>query len=114
MMVSAAEYVGNIRMASGYTQENVRVCLDEQGNLTLYRVKFARMMPVRLDIVFPHVECYRECNLMIIQGDSIIPTIHNEPRPDRIVTKLQGKADGQSLRFRCLIGGKEMTYEGKN
>lgn len=113
MKATATEYTGTMRMAGGYTMEQVRVSLDERGNLTLYQVKFARLMPVRLDIVFPGVECNQESNLMIIKGDSIIPTIHNEPRPDRIVKKLQGNAGGQTLFFRCLIGGKEMTYEGR-
>ena len=46
LSLSATEYIGTLQMASGYTLKDVRVCLDEQGNLTLYHVKFARMMPM--------------------------------------------------------------------
>ena len=110
LTVSAAEYVGSMRMASGYTLEDVRVSIDEQGNLTLYRVKFARMMPVRLDVTIPQLSCDNEH----ITGDSIIPLISDKPKPDRIITNLHGTADKQSLDCTCLIGGNEMHYTGKN
>lgn len=108
--VSAAEYVGSMRMASGYTLEDVRVSIDEQGNLTLYRVKFARMMPVRLDVTIPQLSCDNGH----LTGDSIIPLISDKPKPDRLITNLHGTADKQSIDFTCLIGGKEMHYTGKN
>ena len=98
-----------MQMASGYTLDDVRVSLDEQGNMTLYRVKFARMMPVRVDVLIPHVKCHNEH----ISGEDIIPSVSGKPHPDRIVTHLQGTTDKQSLDFRCLFGGKEMRYKGK-
>ena len=38
LSLSATEYIGTLQMASGYTLKDVRVCLDEQVNLTLYHV----------------------------------------------------------------------------
>ena len=106
--VMATEYIGLMQMASSYTLEDVRVSIDEQGNMTLYRVKFARMMPVRVDVTIPQINCDGEH----ITGDSIIPLISDKPKPERIVTNLHGTADNQSLDFLCLIGGKEMHYNG--
>ena len=107
--VCATEYVGTMSLASGYTLDDVRVSLDEQGNMTLYRVKFARMMPIRVDVLIPHVKRDSER----ISGEDIIPSVNGKQHPDRIVTHLQGTADKQILDFRCLMGGKEMHYKGK-
>lgn len=106
---SATEFVGSMSLASGYSLDNVRVSLDEQGNLTLYSVKFARMMPVRVDVLIPQVECNNER----ISGEDIIPSVSGKPHPDRIVTQLHGTVDKQALVFRCLMGGKEIHYKGK-
>jgi len=106
---NATEFVGSMSLASGYSLDNVRVSLDEQGNLTLYSVKFARMMPVRVDVLIPQVECNNER----ISGEDIIPSVSGKQHPDRIVTQLHGTVDKQALVFRCLMGGKEMHYKGK-
>ena len=87
--VMATEYIGSMQMASGYTLDDVRVSIDEQGNMTLYRVKFARMMPVRVDVIIPQINCDNGH----INGESIIPLMNNKQKPDR-------------------IGGKEMHYNG--
>ena len=106
---TATEFVGSMSLASGYSLDDVRVSLDEQGNLTLYSVKFARMMPVRVDVLIPQVECNNER----ISGEDIIPSVSGKPHPDRIVTQLHGTVDKQALVFRCLMGGKEIHYKGK-
>ncbi len=106
---NATEFVGSMSLASGYSLDDVRVSLDEQGNLTLYSVKFARMMPVRVDVLIPQVECNNER----ISGEDIIPSVSGKPHPDRIVTQLHGTVDKQALVFRCLMGGKEIHYKGK-
>ncbi len=106
---NATEFVGSMSLASGYSLDDVRVSLDEQGNLTLYSVKFARMMPVRVDVLIPQVECNNER----ISGENIIPSVSGKPHPDRIVTQLHGTVDKQALVFRCLMGGKEIHYKGK-
>lgn len=106
--VMATEYIGSMQMASGYTLDDVRVSIDEQGNMTLYRVKFARMMPVRVDVIIPQINCDNGQ----LNGESIIPLMNNKQKPDRIITNLHGTADKQSIDFNCLIGGKEMHYSG--
>jgi len=113
LSLSATEYVGTLRMASGYTLSDVRVSLDEQGNLTLYRVKFSRMMPVRVDVVLPNVTLREDSTTTVILGDNIIPTMNGKPKPERIATQLQGNVDGSSVVFHCLLGGKGMQFQGK-
>ena len=107
--VCATEYIGTMQMASGYTLEDVRVSIDEKGCLTMYRVKFARLMPLRVDVVISPVK--QESGKL--SGDSIIPTVNNKPYPDKVVTKLNGAVSSNSISFSCLFGGKGMQYKGQ-
>lgn len=109
MVVCAAEYIGTMQMASGYTLEDVRVSIDEKGCLTMYRVKFARLMPLRVDVVISPVK--QENGKL--SGDNIIPTVNNKPYPDKVVTKLNGAVSSNSISFSCLFGGKGMQYKGQ-
>ena len=108
LSLCATEYVGSLQMANGYSLDNVRVNIDKQGNLTLYRVKFARMMPVRVDVLIPHLTRSNHH----VKGDNIIPLVNGKQYPKRIVTNLHGSVDDKSLHVRCLLGGKEMQYKG--
>ena len=109
MVVCATEYIGTMQMSSGYTLNNVRVSIDEKGNLTMYRVKFALLMPLRVDVVIPQVKQDGEK----LSGDNIIPTVSSKPYPDKIVTKLSGTINSNSISFSCLFGGKGMEYKGQ-
>lgn len=109
LSVCAAEYIGTMQMSSGYTLNNVRVSIDEKGNLTMYRVKFALLMPLRVDVMIPQVKQDGEK----LSGDNIIPTVSNKPYPDKIVTKLNGTISSNSISFSCLFGGKGMEYKGQ-
>ena len=105
----AAEYVGTMQMAGGFTMKEVRVSLDEQGNITMHDVKFARLMPVRVDVRIPGVKRQQGQ----LSGDKITPYVGSKPQPKRIVTHLRGTASKQTLSFRCEFGGKEMQFQGK-
>jgi hypothetical protein len=109
MVVCATEYIGTMQMASGYTLDDVRVSIDEKGCLTMYRVKFALLMPLRVDVMIPQVKQDGEK----LSGDNIIPTVSNKPYPDKIVTKLNGTISSNSISFSCLFGGKGMEYKGQ-
>lgn len=109
MVVCATEYIGTMQMASGYTLDDVRVSIDEKGCLTMYRVKFARLMPLRVDVVISPVK--QENGKL--SGDNIIPTVNNKPYPDKVVTKLKGTVSSNSISFSCLFGGKGMQYKGQ-
>lgn len=109
MVVCATEYIGTMQMASGHTLDDVRVSIDEKGCLTMYRVKFARLMPLRVDVVISPVK--QENGKL--SGDNIIPTVNNKPYPDKVVTKLKGTVSSNSISFSCLFGGKGMQYKGQ-
>ena len=108
--VTGTEYVGTMRMESGYTLEDVRVTIDDAGTIILYRVKFARMMPLRVDVVIPGVEQQDQQ----LSAEQIIPMVDDKQHPDRMITNLRGTADSRTIDFRCLFGGKEMHYRGKS
>ena len=110
MAAGATRYKGTLRMASGFTLTDVTVSLDANGDLTLYRVKFARMMPVRVDVLIPQVTLRGDS----LYADGIVPTMKGKPKQDKIVTQLTGTADARTITFRCFLGGKEMFYSGHN
>lgn len=113
LSVRAADYVGTMRMESGFELHNVRVELDPSGRITLFDVKFARLMPVRVDVMISNVQQRKQCGQTILSGDDIVPVVNRKSHPDRIVTKLRGRADKQSLSFNCFLGGKGLHFEGK-
>ena len=114
LSIHAADYIGTMRMESGFELRNVRVELDPSGRLTLFDVKFARLMPVRVDVVIPHVQQRKQGAQTLLSGDGIVPMVNRKSHPDRIVKKLHGHADKQSLSFSCLLGGKALRFEGKS
>ena len=112
LSIGAADYIGTLQMSGGYTLENVRVTFDKRGVITLYRVKFARLMPVRVDVVIPRIGCQTESSSTVIKADSIVPLVDDKPYPNRLITDLQGHIEGDSLVFSCKTGNKGMCYKG--
>ena len=113
MSVDAADYMGTMQLSNGYSMEKVRVTLDKQGNVTLYRVKFAQLMPVRVDVFIPQVTCRRDGSRTLLRGDSIVPKVAEKPYPRRLITDFQGQVQGGVLVFRCKMGGREVYYRGR-
>ena len=111
--ITAREYIGTMELESGFTMEKVRVSLDETGNITMYRVKFARIMPVKVDVLIPKVQIIGKEHPKSLKGDNIIPLVHNDPYPKRKISKLKGKVSAQSLSFECEMGGKKLHYKGQ-
>ena len=104
----ASEYVGTMEMAGGFKLKEVRVTFDMQGNLTLHNVKFALMMPVRVDVRIPKVQ--RKIDRLT--GHIIVPYVDDKPQPKRVVTNLHGTITPQVLSFSCSFGGKQMHFHG--
>jgi len=111
LVASSQTYIGTLTVGN-YTQENVEVKLTKAPNgsvtATLYHVKFARMMPVRLDVSIPSLT-YSGTQL---QGDIIIPTAKGKKYEKYLVRKLAGTVDVQRIAFGCHMGKKMLTYEG--
>ncbi len=111
-VASAQTYIGT--MTSGnYTMENVVIKLTKASNglvtATLYDVKFARMMPVKLDVSIPTLS-YVGTEL---QGDNIVPVSKGKKYEKFLVRKLVGTADAQRMDFSCQMGKKKVTFKGK-
>ena len=112
LSIGAADYTGTLQMSGGYTLENVRVTIDEQSTLILHRVKFARLMPVRVDVVIQHIKRQAETSSTVINADNIVPLVDDKPYPNRLIRDLRGHIEGDFFFFRCKMGGKEMCYKG--
>lgn len=105
----AAEYIGTMQMAGGFTLKEVHVTLDAQGNLTMHNVKFALLMPVRVDVLIPKVKRKNDR----LTCEIATPYVDDKPQHKRVVTNLHGTITPQVLSFSCQFGGKQMHYQGK-
>ena len=112
LAAGAQSYVGTMEV-NGYTRKDVEVRLSKtpQGEVVLkmFRVKFARLMPVKVDVDIPGVTL-KEGTL---KGDGITPTSDGKPYEKYRVTKLNGKADSQQITFTCMMGDKPVRFSGK-
>lgn len=112
MVATAQSYVGTMEV-NGYTLKEVVVQLakTQQGELVLkmFNVKFARLMPVKVDVDIPGITL----NGSRLQGNNIIPSSKGKPYERYRVTKLDGKADSQQISFTCMMGDKPVKFSGK-
>lgn len=104
-LVMGQTYVGSMTIGD-YTRREVRVDLGHDY-LLMRSVKFARMMPVKLDITFPQVR--RDGKQL--SGNNIVPTSEGKAYEKYRVRDLRGTVS-DTLRFSCLMGKKELHYEG--
>ena len=112
LTAGAQNYVGTLEV-SGYTRRDVEVNLAKtpQGKavLKMFKVKFARMMPVKMDVDIPDVTLQHGT----IKGDGITPVSDGKPYEKFCATKLDGKADVRQLSFSCMMGDKPVKFSGK-
>ena len=107
----AQEYTGTMTYGS-YRQDNVRAVLHTSGNkatLTLYHIKFSRMMPINIDATLSDIT---------VSGDSlmarrIVPTAGGKPYPKFAVTDLRGRLTPQQASGYATMNGKRFTFTGK-
>lgn len=108
---SAQTYVGTMTTGS-YTQKAVEVKLTRtpQGETTMdiRHVKFARMMPVHVDVNIPSLRHEGRS----LKGDDIVPTTKGKRQEKRRVRQLDGTADADRLAFSCTMGGKPVSFKG--
>lgn len=110
--VQAQTFIGTMAVGN-YTKKNVTVQLQPSSNpkwvsVTLYGVKFAKLMPVKLDVKIDAIT-NRDG---LLTGDSIIPTNKDKCYEKYLVRHLQGAIDKDSLRFACQMGKKQLNYSG--
>ena len=105
-------YVGTMTIGN-YTQHQVKVDLataaDGTATLTLHGVKFARMMPVKLDVTIAPVASKDGT----LRADGVVPTAKGKRYEKYTVRRLQGSAGKKQLQFRCQMGKKELVVDAK-
>ena len=106
--IVARDYTGTMTVGEGYTMHDVHVTLQADGTLTLYRVKFARMMPIRVDVTIPNLSIHEGQ----VTGDSIVPMVGDKSHPSRMMTSMHGSYTNSHIRFDCLFGGKPLRFDG--
>ncbi len=92
LAATAQSYVGTMEI-DGYTRNNVdiRLARTQQGTIVLYmyNVKFARLMPVKVDMEIPGLTLADGR----LQGNGIVPTTKGKPYEKYRITRFNGTAD---------------------
>ena len=108
----AQTYVGTMTV-DGYTRENVKVTLkktEKEGLvLTMYKVKFARMMPVKIDFDIPQLKLEGSQ----LTADGVVPVSKGKRYEKYTIHRLSGTADSKEISFNCLMGDKTFSFKGK-
>ena len=111
LAATAQSYIGTMEI-DGYTRKNVdvRLARTQQGTIVLYmyNVKFARLMPVKVDMEIPGLTLADGR----LQGNGIVPTSKGKPYDKYRVTRFDGTADTEKITFSCFLGDKQMKYSG--
>lgn len=111
LAAAAQSYIGTMEI-DGYTRKNVdvRLARTQQGTIVLYmyNVKFARLMPVKVDMEIPGLTL----DDGRLQGNGIVPTSKGKPYDKYRVTRFDGTADTEKITFSCFLGDKQMKFSG--
>lgn len=112
LATSAQTYVGTMTV-NGYTRENVKVTLKKSEKegivLTMYKVKFARMMPVKIDFDIPQMKLEGSR----LTADGVVPVSKGKRYEKYTIRRLNGTADDKAIAFTCMMGDKPFAFKGK-
>ncbi len=117
MALQAQSFVGNMSIAT-FQQKNItctlKVDAQGRGTLVLQRVKYAKMMPVRVDMSIAGltVKKDRDGNLTLT-GTDIVPTAGEKSYPKKTVTNFHGTLRGGTLTANFTMSEKKVTFTGK-
>jgi len=117
MALQAQSFVGNMSIAT-FQQKNItctlKVDAQGRGTLVIQRVKFAKMMPVRVDMSIAGltVKKDRDGNLTLT-GTDIVPTAGEKSYPKKTVTNFHGTLRGGTLTANFTMSEKKVTFTGK-
>lgn len=106
-----------VRPDRPFKMEKVRVQVDgnvDKGSVTvkIYKVRFSKMMPVRLDITIPGVKVVKNGNGYSLSGNGIVPSNGNKAYPSRMVRNLKGSMTGDQLYLEMTMGEAPLRYKG--
>jgi hypothetical protein len=109
----SGEYKGRMTVGTRFTQEDVRVTVDAKGNMTLWRVRFARLMPVKIDVTVPGVHVTETPSEATLKGQNIVPQTDGKAYPSRTVTDLHGTIRKRQLQVMMQFGDKSLQFSGE-
>lgn len=108
----AQTYIGTMTV-DGYTRKEVKVTLrksEKEGIvLTMYKVKFARLMPVKIDFDIPQIKLESGR----LTADGVVPVSDGKRYEKYTIHRLEGSADSKQISFTCKMGDKPFSFKGQ-
>lgn len=98
-----------------YTQEDVEVDFeikDGKLNFVMYQVKFAKGMPLKLDMVVEGADYVDNDGSYTISGDGIVPYAMGGPFEKFTITGLEGTITDTEFEMEFMCGEYPVTYAG--
>ena len=98
-----------------YTQEDVEVDFeikDGKLNFVMYQVKFAKGMPLKLDMVVEGADYVDNDGSYTISGDGIVPYAMGGPFEKFTITNLNGTITDTEFEMEFMCGEYPVTYAG--
>ena len=100
-----------------YTQEDVEVdyeIKDGKLNFVMYKVKFAKAMPITLDMVVEGAD-YTEAldGTLTLSGDDLVPYAMGGPFEKYTITELEGEITDKTMSLSFMCGEYPVTYTGE-
>lgn len=113
-------YVGTLTVDQNdgtfYTQEDVKIdyeIIDGKLNFVMYKVKFAKAMPLRLDMVVEGVDCLGAIGNYVLAGNGIVPYAMGGAFEKYTITELVGAITNNTMTLSFKCGEYPVTYEGR-
>ncbi|MBQ6045996.1 MAG: hypothetical protein IJL38_00035 [Bacteroidales bacterium] len=110
--VSVAQtYVGTMKVGS-YEQKEAKMELktspQNTTTLTMRHVKFAKLMPVYIDVDLAPVKVKGTA----IEGNGIVPVSKGKRQEKHTVHNLKGTTANGQLVFECMMGKHKVEFKG--
>ena len=111
LTAAAQTYIGTMTV-DGYKREKVKVTLkktEKEGIvLTMYSVKFARLMPVKIDFDMRQMKLENGR----LTADGVVPVAKGKHYEKYTIHRLNGTATSKELSFSCTMGDKPFKFKG--
>ena len=115
LCLHAQTYVGSLTTNS-YTYKDATIVLTIHGSsatLLMHHVKFAKLMPVKVDVDIKNLHATKHGSSTTLTGDNIVPLSNGKPHKKYTIHNLQATSTPTSLSFRCLMGDKHISFKGQ-
>ena len=83
-------------------------------NFVMYKVKFAKAMPITLDMVVEGAD-YTEAldGTLTLSGDGLVPYAMGGPFEKYTITQLEGEITDKTMSLSFMCGEYPVTYTGE-